>query len=73
MFENFWTLPVVCTEDVVWFKGDAVKGDWRKSHNRELYYTFSSAFIVGMKKGEGWDGLGMWCACGRREIRRGFW
>ena len=31
-------------------KGGAVKGDWRKSHNRELYYTFSSAFVIGGRK-----------------------
>ena len=33
-------------------KGGAVKGDRRKSHNRWLYCTFSSAFFIGVKKGE---------------------
>jgi hypothetical protein len=54
MFENCWTVIVVCAlRKSFGSKGDQVKGDWRESLNQEPHYNFSSAYVKGVKKREG--------------------
>src|SRR5215475_5289460 len=54
-------------------KRDGVTGEWRKLHNEELNYLYSSPSIVRVVKSRRMRWAGMWRVWGRREGCIGCW
>ena len=53
-------------------KRDEVIGDWRISHNDDVYDSFSSPHISRVISQEQWDEGGMWYLCSGGEVHNGF-
>ena len=52
--------------------GQEITGDWRKVHNDDLHYLYSSRNITGVIKSRG-EEMGGTCSTYRRETHAEFW
>jgi hypothetical protein len=54
-------------------KSDEVTGDWRKLHNEELHYSYSSQNIIRMIKSRRMRWAGNVARMGTRRVHIGYW
>jgi hypothetical protein len=52
---------------------DEVTWGWRKLHNEELHYFYTSPSAIRMIKSREWNGQGMWHEWGRGGMHVGYW